>query len=141
MRPGTEHDNELTNNTPHNYPQPIEQKKLTFKQLEEWYLNLESVKCLASYETIKHSIVKFNRVFGQTDINDMKTSQLQDYQARRKKDGKADNTIDHEVGKTKTMVKKAYYDDKVDYIVMKAFERVKKLVRNNSDAEEQGIDS
>jgi starch phosphorylase len=38
--------------------------EMTFNQLTEWYLELEKVKALASFDTIQYSLDKFNKVFG-----------------------------------------------------------------------------
>jgi len=42
--------------------------KMTFADLTEWYLNLEKVKAFASFDTIRISLAKFNKVYGSTII-------------------------------------------------------------------------
>ena len=37
--------------------------KMTFSELTEWYLDLEKVKNLASYDIVKITLSKFNKVF------------------------------------------------------------------------------
>ena len=78
--------------------------KMSFNELTEWYLNLEKVKALASYDTLRISLNKFNKVFGDMVVSNIKFVDLENYQARRAKKGLAAGTIDHEIGKTKTMI-------------------------------------
>ena len=70
---------------------------MTFKELSEWYLNLYKVKALSSYWLIKLSLDKFNSVFAEMVVTQIKPADLEEYQAKRKKEGKADATIDHEI--------------------------------------------
>jgi hypothetical protein len=87
--------------------------QVTFNELAEWYLGLEKVKSLSSFWLVKLTIGKFNKVFGDTIVGKIKHSDLENYQAKRLNEGKASATIDHEIGKTKSMIIKAYDDDMV----------------------------
>jgi len=51
----------------------------------------------------------------------------------RQKTGLADATIDHEIGKAKTMIFKAFDNDIVGGGTLKTFKRVKKLLVPGSD--------
>jgi integrase len=108
--------------------------KMTFNELTEWYLGLEKVKALPSYWLIELSLKKFNAVFGHTIISQVKAADLENYQAKRKREDKADATIDHEIGKTKTMIFKAFDNDMISGDTLKTFKKVKKLLRKNTDA-------
>ncbi len=114
-----------------------EDTKMTFHQLTEWYLSLERIKALSSYPIIKLSIEKFNREFGNRIVSTVKLADLENYQAKRRKEGMADGTIDHETGKTKTMIVTAFHNDMISGDTMKAFSRVKKLVSGNENARDR----
>ena len=47
---------------------------------------------------------QFNSVFGHMVVQDIKNSMLKDYQAKRKREGKAFSTIDQEIGAAKTII-------------------------------------
>ena len=108
-------------------------KKLTFNQLSKWYLNLEKVKALASYNTIKINLNKFNSVFGDMPVFKIRLSDLENYQSRRLKEGKAPATVDHEIGKAKTMIFKGFDDGLIGANTLKAFRMVKKTLKRGSD--------
>ena len=58
----------------------------TFRQLSEWYLDLEKVKELASSKTVKGKIEKFNRKFGNDLVGSIKLADLENYQSKLKKE-------------------------------------------------------
>ncbi|MBC8462520.1 MAG: site-specific integrase [Deltaproteobacteria bacterium] len=111
--------------------------KMTFNELTEWYLNLEKVKALSSYWRVKMSLGKFNSEFGGRVVSSVKPAELENYQARRKAEGKADATIDQEIGSAKTMIYKAFDNDKVSGDTLKTFKVVKKLLKANSNARDK----
>ena len=76
-----------------------QESTMTFNQLTEWYLGLDKVRGLASYWLIEITLKKFNAVFGQQKVLTIKPVDLENYQAKRAKAGKAPATIDHEIGK------------------------------------------
>ena len=110
---------------------------MTFNELSEWYLGLEKVKALASYWLIKLSLKKFNAVFGQQLVLTIKPVDLENYQEKRKKEGKAPATIDHEIGKTKTMILKAFDNGLVSGEVLRTFKKVKKTLKKGSDVRDR----
>jgi len=107
--------------------------KTPFKQLSEWYLGLEKVKALASYETVKIYLNKFNAEFGNRLVADEKLADLENHQEKRRKEGLKPKTIDDELNYVKTMVIKAFYNDIVSGAVLKTFQRVKRLLRKNAN--------
>jgi len=115
--------------------------EMTFNDLTDWYLKLERVKALASYETIQYSLAKFNQVFGDRIVCDVKLAEIENYQAKRQAQGLADGTIDHETGKTKTMIFKAFDNDMVSGSTLKTFKRVKELLVPGSDVRDRIISS
>ena len=111
--------------------------KMTFKELTKWYLGLEKVKALSSYSRKEISLTHFNAVFGDMIINQIKPADLENYQAKRKAEGRADKTIDLEVGEVQTMVTKAFYNDIVGGNTLRTFKRVKKMLKRNSNARDR----
>jgi integrase len=111
--------------------------KMTFKELSAWYLNLETVKALSSYWLLQLCLKKFNTVFGDMIIRDVKSSDLKNYQTKRQKQGLSDATIDQEIGTAKTMIHKAFDDDMISGNTLKTFRVVKKLLKKNSNARDR----
>ena len=108
--------------------------KMTFNELSKWYLGLEKVKAHASCWREEISLKKFNSIFGDMIVNKIKPADLENYQAMRRKEGLADNTIDHEIGTAKTMINKAFDNDIVSGETFRTFKKVKKLLRRNTNA-------
>ncbi|CAB5119498.1 Mobile element protein [Olavius algarvensis associated proteobacterium Delta 3] len=111
--------------------------KITFNELTEWYLSLEKVKALKSYWLVKLSINKFNTVFGDLIVSSIELADLENYQIRRRRAGKADATIDHEIGKTKTMVFKAFENRMAGADTLRTFKQVKKMLKKGSDVRDR----
>ena len=111
--------------------------KMTFKELTDWYLGLERVKALASYGTIKISIEKFNKEFGKTVVSRVGPADLQDYQTKRLKAGMAPATVDHEIGKTKTMIERAFDNGLVSGETLRTFRKVKRTLKRGSDVRDR----
>jgi hypothetical protein len=82
--------------------------KMTFNELGKWYLNLSKVKTLSSYWRVELSLRKFNSEFGDMIISHIKPVDLENYQGMRHTEGKADATIDQEIGAAKTAIIKAF---------------------------------
>ena len=107
--------------------------KMTFEALAKWYLNLEKVRALKSFWLVELCLTKFNKEFGDRVVNSVKLADLENYQAKRLKLGKAPATVDHEIGKAKTMIIKAFENDLVGGDVLKTFSRCKKTLKPGSD--------
>ena len=110
---------------------------MTFSELAAWYLGLEKTKSLASCDTIRISLMKFNKVFGNTIIAKVTPADLEDYQTVRLKAGMAPATIDHEIGKTRTMISKAFDNRKISGETMRTFKTVKNLLKKRSDVRDR----
>ena len=108
--------------------------KMTFRELTQWYLRLEKVKSLRYYDSLQIYLKKFNEEFGNQVVGMIKVTDLENYQAKRKKEGKADATVDHEIRAAKTMVTKAVDNDMISGDCMKPFRKVKKLFRGARNA-------
>jgi len=111
--------------------------KITFEKLTAWYLNLEKTKNLAGLKAVKVYLDKFNREFGSTIVADIKTTDLENLQEKRKKEDLKPKTIDHEIETMKRVIWKAFRDDKVSGYVLKAFQNVKKLCKAHSNRRER----
>lgn len=110
---------------------------MRFSKLAEWYLGLESVKTLSSYWLVELCLNKFNAEFGNMIVADIKLADLENYQVKRKRAGLAPATIDHEIGKAKTMIFKAFDNDLVGGEALKAFRRVKKTLKPGTDVRDR----
>jgi integrase len=111
--------------------------KMTFNELTKWYLALSKVKTLSSYWRIELSLRKFNSEFGDMIISHIKPVDLENYQATRHTEGKADATIDQEIGAAKTAIIKAFDNGIVSGDSLKVFRVVKKLLKVNSNARDR----
>ena len=108
--------------------------KMTFEELTKWYLDLEKVKSQKAFWRTKISLNHFNAVYGQQKVLTIKPVELENYQMQRKKLGKADNTVDSEIGTVRAMINKAFDNDMVSGQTLKAFKRTKKLLKRNGNA-------
>jgi integrase len=115
--------------------------KMTFKELTEWYLGLEKIKALSSFWRVELALKKFNTEFGGMIVSHIKLANLENYQAKRKKEGLADNTIDHEVGAAKSMIFKAFDNDMISAETLKTFKKVRKMLKRKSNARDKVITS
>ena len=97
------------------------------------YLEQEKVKSLASYDIIKIKLDLFNSEFGNKLVSDIKPVDLENYQAKRTKEGRAPATVDQEIKKAKTMVLKAFDNDLVGGDAVKAFNRTDYLLKRGAD--------
>ncbi len=112
----------------------LPESKMTFLDLTDWYLELEKVKTLASYSIIQVYLKKFNSQFGNMIISKIKPAALENLIQKRKKEGRADATIDQEIGKARSMVFKAFDNDIVGGDTIKTFKKIGKLSRGNANA-------
>ena len=111
--------------------------RMTFNELTEWYVNLEKVKALSSFWRVELCLKKFNLVFGNTIVSRIKPTDLENYQMRRKNQGKADATIDQEIGTTKTMIIKAFDNGIVSGDTLRTFKVVKRLLKKGTDVRDR----
>ena len=101
---------------------------MTFSELTDWYLNLETIKGKKYYWVLEIKLKKFNSKFGDRLIPDLKPFEIEDYREKRKKEGMRPSTIDQEIGAVKTMVKKAFENGLVSGDTLKVFSGIKKLL-------------
>jgi integrase len=111
----------------------LPESKITFNELGEWYLGLSSVKNLASYDRVALALRNFNDVFGDFQLNEIKQVDLEEYQLRRKKQKRADATIDMEIKYAQTAVTKAFDNDMVGGRCLKPFRKTKRLLEKGAN--------
>lgn len=112
---------------------------MTFKELSDWYLELNSVKKLASYERINIALNKFNSVFGDRIVNTILPVDLEDYQEKRIDGGLALSSLDVEMAIIKIMINKAFDNDKIDGRVLKTFRNVKSKLKRGANARKRKV--
>ena len=117
----------------------LPESKMTFNDLTDWYLKLNSVKKLVTWDRKELALRNFNTVFGDMVAGDIKPLDLEDYQEKRKEEGLAPASIDFEVNCVKTIVIKAFDNDLVGGRVLKAFRKVKNKLRPGSNARKRII--
>ena len=117
----------------------IPKPKLTFKQLTEWILGLENIKAKKYYATLEYNLNSFCAVFGDTVASRIKPFDLENYQAARKSQGLSDSYIDQEIGAAKNVINRAYDNDLVSLDTVRAFQKVKKLLKRNANARDMII--
>jgi len=111
--------------------------KMTFLELTDWYLGLEKVKSMAYFPTLKIYLKKFNSEFGNTIVNQIKAADLENLQAKRKAEGKADSTVDQEIAAARVVIKMGFDNDLVGGNTLKVFKKVKRLLKRNSNARDK----
>ncbi len=97
--------------------------KMTFNQLTEEFLRMERIKSKAYYGTLKINLSSFNKVFGETIVRNIKTSDLENYQATRKTSGYASSYIDQEIGAARAVIYKAFDDALVSEDTVRVFKK------------------
>jgi integrase len=116
------------------------QIKMTFDELAKWYLGNEKVKALASFKTIQTYVNKFLGEFGDIKAGEIRLADLEDLQEKRRKEGKKPKTIDDEIRYVKTMIIKAFDNDLVGGDTLKAFKRVRPMLKRNANARDRILD-
>jgi integrase len=113
--------------------------KMNFDELTEWYLKLDTVKELSSFDRIEGALKNFNNTFGTLKVLNIKQTDLETYQEKRKKQGRAPATIDMEIKYAQTMVTKAFDNDKIDGRALKPFRRTKRKLKKGGNARKRAI--
>ncbi len=118
----------------------LPESKLTFTDLADWYFDLESVRALKSVDTVRVYVNKFNRVFGDVLVADIQPADLENLQARRRRQGLALKSIDDELNYAKTMVIKGFDNGKLSGEPLRVFRRVKKLLKGHANRRDRVMD-
>jgi len=115
----------------------LPEANMTFNELAEWYLNLKSVKSLASYKLVLWSIGTFNEVFGNQRVGEIKPVKLEEFQDKSKEKGLASASIDAILAIVGTAVRKGWDNDMVDGRTVKAFRKVKRKLKTGANARDR----
>jgi len=107
---------------------------MTFQELTDWYLGLERVQSMAYFPTLKIYLRKFNSEFGNAIASQITAADLKNLQVKRKADGKADSTVDQEIAAARAVINKGFNNDLVGGDALKAFKKIKKLVKRRSNS-------
>jgi integrase len=117
----------------------LPESKISFDEMAKWYLALKTVKKLSSYPRIEIALNNFNKVYGHREAISIKLIDIEDYQEEREEQGMSAATIDMEISIVKTMITKAFYSDKIDGRILKAFNNVKKKLKKGSNARKRTL--
>ncbi len=112
---------------------------VTFVELTEWYLDLKSVKKLATYETVKWAIGRFNQTFGNKIVGTLIPVDLEDFQDQLEEENAAPATTDMILIRAGTMVRKAWDNDLVSDRPVKAFRKVQNRLVAGSNARDRTL--
>ena len=116
-----------------------EDLNVTFEQLTEKYLNRDAVKGLAMYKSgvLKPLFNRFNAAFGQSLVNRIKTSEINDFKARLKEEGLSDAYIDKIIAAPRAMVNAYFKDGELTRHPVDTFASIKKSLKKNANARKQ----
>ena len=112
----------------------LPESKITFDELIDWYLGLQSVAGLSSARRIRSALNNIRATFGDIQARHIKPIDLENYQIEREQRGAAYATIDMEISLAGTMINKAFMNDMVDGRVLKAFRSIKRKLKPGSNA-------
>jgi len=115
----------------------IPNSKITFKELSEWYLDIEEVKGKASYRQMGYRVKLLDKEIGDRLVTHILPVDLQNYREKRKKEGVALATIDDEITQAKMIVKKAWENRKVSANTLHTFLSIKNLLKSNANARDE----
>lgn len=117
----------------------LPESEITFDDLADWYKKLKQIKKLKSFRRISAILANFNGEFGQHLVNDIKATDLTDYQEKRLEQKASPRTVDYEISVVKTMVTRAFYDNKVDGRILKVFKPVERKLKPGSNARKRTL--
>ncbi len=117
----------------------VQDNRITVYRLSQWYLELKDIQKLKSYNRIQTVMENFNKVFGQKFVGDIRPTDLEEYQIQRAEEGRSEATIDMELSITRTMITKAFDNDKISGHAVKAFRGIKKTLKKGSNARKRII--
>ena len=117
----------------------LPESTITFRELSDWYLDLPSKKKLASYKNVTSCLNKFNEVFGNTVVGDIKKEDLENYQTLRAGQGLKPSSIDKEIIHAGAVVSEAFLNEKVDGKVLRAFKALNNVSKRGANARKRTV--
>lgn len=106
----------------------VRPQQITFSELIEWYLQQDYLKDRTNKE---RNLRGFNQLFGSLTVDSIKNSDLLSYQARLKKEGLKDASIDNKISSIRAAVNQAVKDKKISREISETFSSVKKLLKKD----------
>lgn len=100
---------------------------------------MPSKKKLASYSVLVSCLKKFNEVFGNTVVGDIKKEDLKNYQVLREKQGLKPASIDNEIVHAGSVAYEAFLNEKIEGKVLRAFKAIKNLSKMGANARKRTI--
>ena len=122
-----------------NFFDMIPERNWTFNDLKDWYLAIDKVKKTKTFSRIELALTNFAEFFDQQKITTLQQLDIERYQNHREKLGRAAATIDMEFKYAKAAVKKAFFNEKVDGRILRAFENTKLLGKKGENARDRTI--
>ena len=133
------------------------EETMTFSDLADWYLALPKVKGLKSYWRIEMNLNAFNQMLGDKKIKDVRSSDLEEFQVKALKEGfqkrmrgsdeerkeggsrkpASEAYVDQVLTVARTMINRAFDNDMVSGVTVKAFRRVRNLQSSNANARDR----
>lgn len=108
------------------------EEKMTFKELSKWYLGLEKVMSLRYFPTLTINLTSFNQELGDIIVGQIKPADLENFQAKHKREGYSDAYVDRQIEAARAMINKAFDNDKVSGETVKVFRRVRKMLKRGA---------
>jgi len=111
--------------------------EMTFRELSDWYLDIEEIKGKASYRQMKYRIKLLNEEIGNKIVSNIIPIDLQNHREKRRKKGVALATIDDEVNQAKMIINKAFENRMISGDTLQSFKAVKNLLKKNANARDE----
>lgn len=92
---------------------------MTFRELSDWYL-AQPLAQSKGY-VFRLSLRRFNEVFGKTIVDQIRDSDLGNYQAQMEREGYARSTIAQRIDSAKAVIRQAYKDKRIDQDTYETF--------------------
>jgi integrase len=115
---------------------------LSFQELSDWYTETilpvrAQNRGLKDTSTIRDRLHVFNKTFGDRKLGTIKKADLEAYQARKRKEGLSDATIDQHIKAARQVVKEAFKNGEIGGESLRNFENVDLLLRAGQNARER----
>ena len=107
----------------------------TFEEMGAWYLDLEDVK--EKGNAVRSALKCFNEEFGNWIVLDLKATDLENWQRKMLKAGKAPSTVHTYRNFAQTMLNKAERDNMIDIRSLKPFKGAKRVFSMGQNARDR----
>ena len=111
----------------------------SLEDLIAWYLDLEIVKCKKRFPVTQAYLNQFKNALGNKRVRDLKPIDLENYQLMCEREGRKTATIDQHINAARTVVIKAYDNDKITDHAVKTFRKVKKKLKYGDNSRDRTL--